>query len=122
MTFNSVISGYTGQLLTIMRIFSPRLLNLPSSSCNHSSKIVSFIHTLFCAIYRQRISQTCLKHLGLADFPTINIKILSLIALRTAMPTICALLCCHMSNITLGNIKFDVSFKSLWNRRNLSVL
>ena len=67
--FSPEASGCAGQLPTIITIFLPCISNLRSSSRNHSSESVPSIHTFFWDRYLQGRLRTCLKHLGLADFP-----------------------------------------------------
>ena len=86
-------SGCAGQLSTIITIFLPCILNLRSSSHNHSSKSVPSIRAFFWDWYLQgRLRPLCLIFmLQLADFPITNIGIFSLRALDAAIP-VCPIL------------------------------
>ena len=84
--FSPETSGCGGQLSTIITIFLPSISNLRSSSRNHSSKSVPSIHAFFWDRYLQGRLRTCLKHLGLTDFPITNIWIFSPRALHAAFP------------------------------------
>ena len=91
--FSPESSGWAGQLSTIITTFLCCILNLRSSSCNHSSKSVPSIHALFWDRHLQRRLRTCLKHLGLADFPITSIRIFSPRALDAAISVNRTLLC-----------------------------
>ena len=51
--FSPETSEWAGQLSTIIKTFLPCILNLRSSSCNHSSKSVPSIHAFFWDQYLQ---------------------------------------------------------------------
>ena len=91
--FSPETSGCAGQLSTIITIFLPCISNLRSSSRNHSSKSVPSIHAFLWNQYLQGRLRTCLKHLGLADFPITNIGIFSSRTLEAAIPVNPAFLC-----------------------------
>ena len=91
--FSPETSGWTGQLSTTITTFLLCILNLRSSSCKHSSKSVPSLHAFFWDRYLQERLRTCLKHLGLADFPITNIGIFLSRALDAAIPVNCTLLC-----------------------------
>ena len=91
--FSPETSECVWQLSTIITNFLPCISNLRSSSRNHSSKSVPSIYAFFCNQYLQGRLRSCLKHLGLADFPIKNIGIFSTTALDAAIPVNRTLLC-----------------------------
>ena len=101
--------------------FSSFVLNLQSSSCNHSSKSVPSIHAFFLDRYLQGRLQTYVKHLGLTDFQIANIRFSH--QESQTKPSLLTALCYvfHLNNAYLGSAR-DFDGSASQNRPNLSAL